>query len=628
MGKAPTISCHRRQLDKVDEIRELGRLDRISLPQIAVVGDQSGGKSALLEMISGVTFPKAAGMCTRFPTELSMRPAAEFSAKVFIDGKADSRIRLPKSKEDVARVIEDAKSFILEAEEGLDISSTVLTVELNGPQLPMLTLVDLPGYTQTHSQGQSKTTPHDIAQLAARYLAEPRTIILAVIPVNKDFETNVAVQHIRRFDEDGKRTLCVLTKPDMLDPGTEEQAIETLSGQKMHLVRGYHIIKNKNNQECLDGDSRELTLKKESIFFEKAPWSDICVTEKGIPSLIERLTAELSEQVEQEFSGIKRDSIKRKRELEDQLTRLGPEISTDLEKSNLLQRNIYNFVKQIKSLVDGHYSGGGFPEDCFIRARIQKLHENFHRQVIAITASVIDDLKVLEVMEATRGRELKGMFQQEAFVILASEVVEKWSAPTDQHIDEACKIASEISGKVIEKRCDQILVAYVSERMLEFFEHQNRSMHVDAHRMLNAESTPFTLQEMNFENLWSSVSGEIHGNPLSTSSKPDATGHQSHVNFRPTSSEPQISDTSKLKIFLHKYFSIAANRYVDAICLYVVERELFQDCDDRIIKWFADDPAALSRCREPRKTSNSRQKLSIDIKRLENAINILEQHTP
>ncbi|KAI9630823.1 hypothetical protein KEM48_013591 [Puccinia striiformis f. sp. tritici PST-130] len=153
-------------------------------------------------------------------------------------------------------------------------------------------------------------------------------------------------------------------------------------------------------------------------------------------------------------------------------------------------------------------------------------------------------------------------------------------------------------------------------------------MHVDAHRMLNAESTPFTLQEMNFENLWSSVSGEIHGNPLSTSSKPDATGHQSHVNFRPTSSEPQISDTSKLKIFLHKYFSIAANRYVDAICLYVVERELFQDCDDRIIKWFADDPAALSRCREPRKTSNSRQKLSIDIKRLENAINILEQHTP
>ena len=38
----------------------------IDLPQIAVIGSQSAGKSSLIESISGITLPRAAGTCARY----------------------------------------------------------------------------------------------------------------------------------------------------------------------------------------------------------------------------------------------------------------------------------------------------------------------------------------------------------------------------------------------------------------------------------------------------------------------------------------------------------------------------------------------------------------------------------
>ena len=45
----------------------------IDLPQIAVIGSQSAGKSSLIESISGITLPRAAGTCTRYAS-ISMIP--------------------------------------------------------------------------------------------------------------------------------------------------------------------------------------------------------------------------------------------------------------------------------------------------------------------------------------------------------------------------------------------------------------------------------------------------------------------------------------------------------------------------------------------------------------------------
>lgn len=66
-------------LNCIDQLRSEGINRYDSLPQIIVCGDQSAGKSSVLEAISGVSFPVQSNTCTRFPTELILRRTPQVS---------------------------------------------------------------------------------------------------------------------------------------------------------------------------------------------------------------------------------------------------------------------------------------------------------------------------------------------------------------------------------------------------------------------------------------------------------------------------------------------------------------------------------------------------------------------
>src|SRR6478735_10075869 len=61
------------RLNQIEQIRANGVGELISLPQLVVCGDQSAGKSSVLEGITGIPFPRQDGLCTRFPTEITLR---------------------------------------------------------------------------------------------------------------------------------------------------------------------------------------------------------------------------------------------------------------------------------------------------------------------------------------------------------------------------------------------------------------------------------------------------------------------------------------------------------------------------------------------------------------------------
>ncbi|KAH9469436.1 hypothetical protein MJO29_003623 [Puccinia striiformis f. sp. tritici] len=674
----PVLGCPPSLLDKVDELRKLGLQDMVSLPQIAVVGDQSSGKSTLLEYISGVTFPKDAGMCTCFATEVSMRPSTQFSARVFINHQPDSRIKQPRSPEDVAGVIQQAKKLFVEASGQKAIYDDILTVELNGPGLPILTLVDLPGYIHTHATGQPESIVKDIEQLVERYLNSPRTVIMAVIPVNRDFETNVAIKHIRRFDPSGKRTLCVLTKPDQVDAGTERNVLDVLAGKKMHLDRGYHIIKNKNFEECQAGDNREATSKKEGHFFARSPWSSISPTEKGIASLVDRLSDTLNAQVEKEFPGIKKEIKKMQEKLAQQLDSLGPVVGSDLEKSILLQKNITRIMQQIKYLVDGHYSSSQTSRKFYIRARVQTLNRKFYQQILSLTSASVQSLNVSKIIKESRGRELRGMIQFEPFVILCRQVIKKWSEPTTNHITAICQLVESISRLVIEKECEKILVEHFLGRMIEFIDDQQKKIQLDAAEIFDDElSSPLTCQEFDIPIVTptpvpptpvkaqpqydchgypiratsvESESGRVqahpqydcHGYPIrvipvKSQAEPvggpqveydldDASGSELSDSEAPAERQSAAADTAmdaRIRRFVQDYCKAAATRYVDAICLYVIERRLFKKCDVRVNDWFMEDKSALTRIKESAQASSLRETLPAKIDSLRQALMLL-----
>ena len=60
-------------LDDIDKLRSHGISQFVALPQLIVCGDQSSGKSSVLEAISGIPFPTKDNLCTRFATEVILR---------------------------------------------------------------------------------------------------------------------------------------------------------------------------------------------------------------------------------------------------------------------------------------------------------------------------------------------------------------------------------------------------------------------------------------------------------------------------------------------------------------------------------------------------------------------------
>ena len=79
-------------LDFLNDIRSVGVDDDFGIPQIAVIGDQSSGKSSLLNSLTGIPFPRGAGLVTRCPTIIAMQRTRQIDAEAEDQWKAEVSI--------------------------------------------------------------------------------------------------------------------------------------------------------------------------------------------------------------------------------------------------------------------------------------------------------------------------------------------------------------------------------------------------------------------------------------------------------------------------------------------------------------------------------------------------------
>jgi phage gp29-like protein len=98
---------HRDLLDIIDKLRSQGISRFVDLPQIIVCGDQSSGKSSVLEAISGMSFPTKDNLCTRFATELILRRNPLVGVKVHINPGPDRSDEEKKRLRALAHVLHD-----------------------------------------------------------------------------------------------------------------------------------------------------------------------------------------------------------------------------------------------------------------------------------------------------------------------------------------------------------------------------------------------------------------------------------------------------------------------------------------------------------------------------------------
>uniref|UniRef100_A0A1I7ZG19 GED domain-containing protein n=1 Tax=Steinernema glaseri TaxID=37863 RepID=A0A1I7ZG19_9BILA len=215
------------------------------LPQIAVIGTQSVGKSLILENFVGREFlPRGNDVVTRCPLVLQLRQNeggesyGEFahvkedngSARKFYDF-----LEIRKEIENQTRVL---------AGVGKVISKQHISLTIFSPDVLDLTLVDLPGVTRVAAGNQGGDIEQKTRSLAKSFISNPNCLILAVSHVTADLSTSDALLLAREVDPEGKRTIGVLTK---IDKEKEEVMIRYLKNAHANfpLERGYISVINR-----------------------------------------------------------------------------------------------------------------------------------------------------------------------------------------------------------------------------------------------------------------------------------------------------------------------------------------------------------------------------------------------
>jgi GTPase SAR1 family protein len=392
-------------LNTVDNLRNHGVSKYIKLPQIIVCGDQSSGKSSVLEAISRISFPHGEGVCTTFPTELALRRDPNRTVKVQLKPSAsrpESERILLASYQPPASQLEDFQPLVNKAKEHLrrnagkdrtadSFFEDTLHVEVTDPKWPPLSLVDLPGLISAPNPQQ---TPEDVTivnDMVSKYMENPKSIILAVISASYELPVQKVFTMIKKYDPLGKRTICVVTKPDNAALGSNDlpqfvqYAKNTLPGY--HFELGWHVVMNRghhNQSQTLD--ERD---KAEKDFFARAPWSrELHRDQLGINKLRDRLSTMLERHTRAEMPGVLKQIRETLHESRDELSKLGPARSTSDQQKLHLTTISQRFENLVRQAMNGHYDDPSFflpelPESDprKLRAALQNLNESFARRM-------------------------------------------------------------------------------------------------------------------------------------------------------------------------------------------------------------------------------------------------------
>lgn len=230
------------------------------LPKIVVVGGQSSGKSSVLESVVGKDFlPRGTDIVTKRPLVVTMKqlPAGEAEFGVFAHATPKGQgAKFYDFEEIRAEIDAETRRFLVRINQNrqgpeIVVHKSPMFLEIHSPDVPDLTVVDLPGTTTIPMKNQPQSIVADLENMALHYISDPNSIILAVTPANADVANSQALQLASKVDPSHQRTIGVLTKIDLMDKGTN--AVDILNNRKYPLKLGWVGVVNRSQQD-IDGN--------------------------------------------------------------------------------------------------------------------------------------------------------------------------------------------------------------------------------------------------------------------------------------------------------------------------------------------------------------------------------------
>ncbi|KAJ3559507.1 hypothetical protein NM688_g311 [Phlebia brevispora] len=396
-------------INLITDLRALGAQADFDLPRIAVIGNQSAGKSSLVEAISGITVPRASGTCTRCPMECrlihSNRP---WQCQVLLRKETDENGNKIPAKEvpfgpllhDKTQLEEmlrraqlavlnpsvspslfenfDTKSLKpgekpLGSVKQLAFSDDVVCLDLQAPEVTDLSFIDLPGIISNVASGEDRGNIEAVKSMVKEHI-KGNTLILLTITMRDDIDNQGAAFLAHEEDEKGLRTIGVLTKPDTIQHGEEQAWLSVLEGASHPLKHGYFVTKQPSPKELEEKISFETARQRERAFFEgTAPWSDRTTLRNrmGTPNLTKELSRLLGNVINQAFvwlpcdsyiptyalsrlPGLRKESKESYQDVRQQLDNLPPPPSDN--PSGELLRLVTTFSTDVEHLIQGRES--------------------------------------------------------------------------------------------------------------------------------------------------------------------------------------------------------------------------------------------------------------------------------
>lgn len=461
-------------LDDIDKLRLQGISHYISLPQLVVCGDQSSGKSSVLEAISGIPFPTKDNLCTRFATEVILRRASSVNVSVAIvpsQTRSESECRTLSNFRETLTDLTDFPDLVEKAKGAMGLSSgtsafsnDVLRVEITGSDRPHLTIVDLPGLIHSENKLQTAADVKLVQDMVQSHMSNRRSIVLAIVSAKNDYANQIVLKLAKEVDKKGSRTLGIITKPDTLPVGSESETgfANLARNLDVEFRLGWHLLRNR------DYETRNSTLEArdlaETQFFSQGIWRDLPRHQVGIATLRQRLSKVLLAQIRLELPGLIAEIEANLKSCRTALEKLGPSRVKPDEQRLFLLNLSQSFQSLVKAAADGTYGdiffGDPWSSEGYskrLRAVIQNINLEFaetmrtrghRRQVVERTAmeslpgnqhpEIVTRASFLshvcELLKRNRGRELPGMFNPLIVGDLFHEQSQPWEGLAHQHL--------------------------------------------------------------------------------------------------------------------------------------------------------------------------------------------------
>ena len=339
----------RKMIEIRNILQSVGQSSTLTLPSIVVIGSQSSGKSSVLEAIVGHEFlPKGSNMVTRRPIELTLvntpngqSEYGEFPALGL--GKITDFSQIQRTLTDLNLAVSDEQC----------VTDDPIQLSIHSPNVPDLSLIDLPGYIQVAGRDQPPELKQKISDLCDKYIQSPN-IILAISAADVDLANSTALRASRRVDPRGERTIGVITKMDLVDP---DRGLNILSDRKYPLRLGYVGVVCRIPQTTLfsrgAGNITSAILKNENAYFsahpgEFGPSSDVSV---GVTTLRDKLMHVLEQTMASSLAGT-RDAISQ--ELEEALYEFKVQYNDrPLSAESYLAESLDSFKHSFKAFAEG-----------------------------------------------------------------------------------------------------------------------------------------------------------------------------------------------------------------------------------------------------------------------------------